>query len=103
MKIIQAVVLTVEEAKKELAQFFADYLADDRDNLLELISEGKLNRAVPNLPELTDIEVAQHYAEFEFLADQHLNSNATVAAISRCSIWLMPNEPGRSSRQSPKP
>jgi hypothetical protein len=81
MQIVEVVVLTVEEARKELAQFLADVLADDRDNLLELISEGRLNKMVPNLPELTDAELARNYAEFEFLGDQYLNANPNVSKV----------------------
>jgi hypothetical protein len=81
MKIVEVVVLTVEEARSELARFFADFLTDDRDNLLEMISQGRLNKTVPNLPELTDSELARNYAEFEFLGDRYLNANPNVAKV----------------------
>jgi hypothetical protein len=81
MKIVEVVVLTVEEAKKELAESLADILTDDRDNLLDLISGGRLNKMVPNLPELTESELARHYADFEFLADRHLNANPNVSKV----------------------
>ena len=81
MKIVEVMVLTAEEARQQLAEFLADYLAGDRDNLLELIGEGRLNKTVPNLPELTDSELARNYAEFEFLGDQHLNANPNVSKV----------------------
>jgi len=81
VRTVQVMVLTAEEAREELAEFFADHLIDDRDNLLELIREGKLGRTVPDLSALSGGELARAYADIEFLADRHFGDSPGASAV----------------------
>lgn len=58
MNLQSVIVLSIEEAREALVQFYADTIINDRPNLVEMIRENRLDRIVPNVPQLTSKQVA---------------------------------------------
>jgi hypothetical protein len=78
MQFKKTIVLDLEEAKKALATWYADYLSGDHENLLQLIQEGKLHGQIPDLTTMEPMKVAETYQGWDFLADQWMDENPDV-------------------------
>lgn len=65
MKIATVAVLTLEEAKSRVVDYYASVLFNDRQLLREIVETGNLRLAVPNLSVSTPSEIADLFAEFD--------------------------------------
>lgn len=81
MQVKSVLVLSVEEAREGLVQWYADTVINDRPNLVECIRDNTLNRFVPNLPAFSSEQIAELYGELnvgEKLAIEHKVSQVIV-------------------------
>ena len=77
MKSQKVLIVTVDEAKEALVQFWADVLAD-RAHVVELLQEGKLD--IPRLAEMDAAEIASQYSDL-CLGDKLLKDDASADLV----------------------
>lgn len=62
MKFQKALILSVDEVREQLVQFFAD-VAADRAAVVDALREGIFDKLIPNLKALTDLEAVNLHGE----------------------------------------
>ena len=84
MKLQSVLIVTLDEAKEALIQFWADVLAD-RPNVVELLHEGKLD--IPNIAAMDAEKVANQYGDL-CLGDKLLERDRNVdLVVIRVGEW----------------
>ncbi len=77
MKLQKVLILSLDEAKEALVQFWADVLAD-RASVVELLQQGKLD--IPDFAEMEAAEVANQYGDL-CLGDKLLEQDESVDLV----------------------
>lgn len=83
MKTHRVIEVTIEEAKEELARYYADTLVRDSVSTFEKVRDGMLGRVIPHFPTLEFNKVIELYGE--------LNLGERVARIHWASQVIIAN------------
>ena len=84
-------VLSVDEAREGLVQFFADVLAD-RANMVDLLQAGELHESIPSLHELSPEKIADLYGELcvgDKFMDEHPEYDLMMVQIDDCRYEMV--------------
>jgi hypothetical protein len=98
MKTVQAIVLTLDEVKEMLLDFFTTYL-EDKANTRDLICQhGGIGKAIPALSDLQEGELIRHFMDCDFLVDKVFDNNPCqviyVESLYKRQLWVIANREG---------
>src|ERR1019366_3798261 len=74
MKNKQVLILTVEEAREALVQWYTDMIVSDRGNVVDHVREGRLGQIMPKLNEYSPSAVAEQFGELNLGEEMTIHS-----------------------------
>ena len=74
------VILSTEEAKALLIEFYTSFLVDDRENTKEIIESGDFHHSVPEIHKLTNKEICDIFNKLN-LDDQLFDKHPTAYMV----------------------
>ena len=81
MQTKKCLILTAEEARGILCNWYADMIVNDRANVLDHVRSGKMDQLIPNVAQMTDQEVANMVGELNAAEEWGVNAHVEKVLV----------------------